>query len=140
MVKQFYLTHRFDPRSNSNGIGCNSNEIVFQIPQSTRTEATPSDVLVSYSGHSLGVGSWSILQPQLTWLMLYLMLIIYNNLSLATQYEIFLTLTFSLIALIYRVNSIYLSIYLSILVGVILFIYLFLSLSIYLNDYSKHLW
>ena len=59
--------------------GNNYNKEVLHIPQSSRTEASPSDGLVSYPRHSLGgVGlirlqrcSRRILQPQLTGLELY---------------------------------------------------------------------
>ena len=37
------------------GPGSNGNEGVLYIPQSPRTEASPSDDLVSYLEHSLGV-------------------------------------------------------------------------------------
>ena len=50
-----------------------SNESVFRISQSPRTEASPSDGLVSYPRYSLGVGSYPlnrdtvcIIQPQMT--------------------------------------------------------------------------
>ena len=56
------------------GPGSGSNEGVLRIPQcSSITGASPSDRLVSYSGHLLGVGItfqqkyiWCILQPQAT--------------------------------------------------------------------------
>ena len=39
------------------GPGSNSNEGVIHIPQSFKTGASPSDCLMSYPGHSLGVYS-----------------------------------------------------------------------------------
>ena len=56
------------------GTGSDGNEGVLHIPQSSSiTGTSPSDCLVSYPGHSWGVGSsplqrcsWCILQPQPT--------------------------------------------------------------------------
>ena len=39
--------------------GSNDNEGYYTFPQSSRTEASPSDSLVIYPGHSLGMGSYS---------------------------------------------------------------------------------
>ena len=54
---QLYLTHRWDLTSITNqswsGPGRNDNKDVLHIPQSTRTESSPSDGFVSYIGHSL---------------------------------------------------------------------------------------
>ena len=47
----------FDSMSHS-GPGNNGHENVLHIPQRCKTEASSSDVLVSYPGHSL-VGSYS---------------------------------------------------------------------------------
>ena len=47
MIKEFYLTHRWDPNSlDQSGPGSNGNERVLHIPQSFRTGALPSDGLV----------------------------------------------------------------------------------------------
>ena len=63
------------PLWGQSGSGSDSNEGVLHIPQSSSITATsPSDCLVSYSGHSLEVGFFTplqkssrcILQPQLT--------------------------------------------------------------------------
>ena len=44
-----------DTNSSQSGPGSDSNEEVFCIPQSSSiTEASPSNCLVSYPGHSLG--------------------------------------------------------------------------------------
>ena len=51
-VKQFYRTLSGANTLSQNGPGSNGNEGVFHIPQSSMTEASPSDSLVSY----LGVG------------------------------------------------------------------------------------
>ena len=41
------------------GPGSNSSEGVLRIPQSSRTEDSPLDGLVSYSRHTLGMGGMS---------------------------------------------------------------------------------
>ena len=54
--------------------GSNGNEEILHIPKNSRTEASPSDGLASYPGHSLEEGvptplqrcSWHILQSQIT--------------------------------------------------------------------------
>ena len=46
-IKQFYLTPV------QSGPGTNDNEGVLHITQSSKTEASPSDCLESYLGHSL---------------------------------------------------------------------------------------
>ena len=53
MIKYFYLTHTWDPNK-YHQYGPESNEGVLHNPQSSRTEASPSDGLVSYPGHLLG--------------------------------------------------------------------------------------
>ena len=54
MVKWFYLTHKWDSKvtisSGLGGSGSNDNKGLLHIPQSSRTEASPSDSLVSYPG------------------------------------------------------------------------------------------
>ena len=77
-VKSFYLTHSRTlsgaTTPGQTGPGSNGNEEVLCIPQrSSITEASPSDCLVSYPGHSSGGGltplqrySRHILQPQPT--------------------------------------------------------------------------
>ena len=48
-----------------NGPGSNGNEGVLRIPQSPSiTGTSPSDRLVSYSGHSLGGGSYPSAEAQ----------------------------------------------------------------------------
>ena len=55
------------------GSGRNGNEEVLHIPLISKAGASPSNCLMSYSGHSLGKGdlvdfqrfSWCILEPQL---------------------------------------------------------------------------
>ena len=42
----------------------NGQEGVFHIPQSSRTDALPSDGLVSYPGYLLGVGSYPSAEMQ----------------------------------------------------------------------------
>ena len=45
------------------GIKSNGNEGVLHIPQSSSiTETSPSDCLVSYPGHSLGGGSYTLVE------------------------------------------------------------------------------
>ena len=56
MVKQFYSIHGWDPISVTTTPGqsrpeSNGTERVLHIPQSSRTEASLSDGLVSYPGH-----------------------------------------------------------------------------------------
>ena len=68
-IKQFYLTHRYDPisgyYSDQSGPGSNGNKGVLRILQnSSITGASKSDCLVSYPGHLLrgsypSVGTWS---------------------------------------------------------------------------------
>ena len=49
MIKQFYFAHRWDLNRfyypGMCGPGSNDNEDVLHIPQSLRTEASPSDVV-----------------------------------------------------------------------------------------------
>ena len=57
-VKQFYLTHRYDPircyHTGQSGPRRDGNEWVLRIPQSSSiTETSPSDCLVPSPGHSL---------------------------------------------------------------------------------------
>ena len=62
MVKQFYLTLFYGTLSGTttpgqSRPGINGNVGVLRVPQRSRTEASPSDGLVSYPGHSLGKSS-----------------------------------------------------------------------------------
>ena len=52
MVKQFYLTHRWD-RSGQSGPGSNGNNGLFHISQNSRIGASPADSFGSYPGHLL---------------------------------------------------------------------------------------
>ena len=55
MIKYLYLTYREDPNKYYHSkSGSNSNEEVLHTPQSSRTETSLSDGLVSYPGHLLG--------------------------------------------------------------------------------------
>ena len=57
MVKQFYETLTGITTLSQSGAESNGSEGLLHIPQSSRTEASPSDNLVSYPGHSsLGEG------------------------------------------------------------------------------------
>ena len=54
---------RATPPSQS-GPGSNGNEKVLYIPQISKAEASQSDILMSYAGHSLGGGYLSVeMQP-----------------------------------------------------------------------------
>ena len=56
IVKQFYLTHRLCATTPSQSWPVsNNNEEVLHILQNSRTGASPSDCLVLYPGHLLGV-------------------------------------------------------------------------------------
>ena len=58
MIKYFYLNHSLNLKyyySSQSGPGSNGTEVMFHIPQSFKTGASPSN-LVSYPGHSLGAG------------------------------------------------------------------------------------
>ena len=56
MIQYFSLAHKEDPKSTTtpgqSGSGSSVIEGVLHIPQSPRTEATPSEGLVSYPRHS----------------------------------------------------------------------------------------
>ena len=56
MIKQFYFTHRQDPkRYNQFGLsepGSNGNEEVFHILQSLRTQVLPSDAVYCHTQDS----------------------------------------------------------------------------------------
>ena len=59
LFAQFYLTHETLTGTTILGQSeseSNCNEGVLHIPQSFKTRASPSDGLVSYTGHSLGGG------------------------------------------------------------------------------------
>ena len=68
MFKQFYLfrngTLTDTTTLGKSGPGSNGIEKLVHILQSSRTEALPSDCLVSYPGHSL-VGSYNSARMQL---------------------------------------------------------------------------
>ena len=77
MIKQFFFTYRWDPSGyhdyGQSGPRCNDDEMITHITQSSQSEASPSDGLVSYSGHTLKEGctpvprcSRRIQQPQST--------------------------------------------------------------------------
>ena len=58
-VKQFYLSQSEATTPGQSGLGTDGKEWILRIPQSSSiTEASPSDCLVSYSGHSLWVRSY----------------------------------------------------------------------------------
>ena len=72
----------------------NDNERVHHIPQSSRTGASPSDCLVSYSGNSLGPdftylqrSSWCILNPLLNKLWYYIVLLLALSLEKVSLME-----------------------------------------------------
>ena len=72
------------------GPGSNNNEEVSYIPQSTRTGSLWPGGLLSYPGHSLGVGQCN-LQPLLTWWKdLYLQKVPRLKLNLSIQELVFL--------------------------------------------------
>ena len=54
MIKQFYLTLTSTPILGQSGFGCNVNEGVHYIPQTSRTEASLLDKFSVITGHSLG--------------------------------------------------------------------------------------
>ena len=62
MIKQFYLTHTGIKTPGQSGTGSNGDEGIFHIAQSSRTRASPSDGLVSYSKHLLREGVLILLQ------------------------------------------------------------------------------
>ncbi len=62
-----YWTLADTTTSSQSGPGSNGNEGVLYIPQRSRTEASPSDCLVSYSGYSLLGPSYPSAEIQLAY-------------------------------------------------------------------------
>ena len=63
MIEQFYLTLTSTTTPSQSGPGSNGNKEVLNIPQSSRTETSPSVGLVSYTGHKLSL--WLFLVPKI---------------------------------------------------------------------------